>query len=384
MSEQRSAVYGTVALVALAIAASVPRAGAAQSAAQSAAQYRARLVSALRDRRTAQDSLDTLRARRGVDLPPDSLTSGLIRVRYAKANLGPSVEATLRGAVLHASAVADAQFGDARFDGTQAAIIVNRVQRGMIGSLTFDVLQIELPGPTGRLSTIRSPVTQRKLADELLDMTGTIATQGVPESVTKWAGYWAPSRPLTADDWQGAALDLATSSSSVTRTCYSGSETGCESALGLTPVHDRLTEWYTPDGWRALVDTWDPPVGDPALVAAHADCVKKNVIETCKRLALSRQVPIPLNMSTRSTLFNLAIARGGRSAYTRLRGATGTPLEVLARVAGVAPAVLVDDWRAHVLAALPRSALPSAGETTALVAWTVLFGFAATRRRPWR
>lgn len=361
----------------IAVAATVPQTVHAQ-----AAQYRARLVSALRTRKVVLDSLDTLRARRAIDLPPDSLTSGVVRVRYAKANLGPDLEATLRSAVRRAAAIADAQFGDARLDEPGAVIVVNRVQRVQLSSLTFDVVQVELPGRTGRISLVRAPVTQRKLADELLDMVGTIATEGVPADVSKWAGFWAPSRPLVADDWQAAALDLATSSSSVARTCYSGSVAGCESALGLTPVHDPLTEWYTPEGWRALVSSWDPPAGDPVLSAAHAECVEKKVMATCERLARSRQVPVPLNMATRSTLFNLAIARGGRSAYARLRGATGTPLQVLSSVAGVPPEVLVDDWRTRTLAAVPHAARPSAAETTALVAWTVIFGFAATLRRP--
>ncbi len=382
MSELRHALRRTIAGVAamFAIAAFVPKAGTAQSA----AQYRARLSATLRARKLAMDSLDTLRARRGLDLPPDSLKTGVVRVRYSKLNLGPDLEATLRAAVQHAAAIADTQFGDAQLEGPQAVIVVNRVARTEVSSLSFDIVQLELPGPSGRMTTVRVPVTQRKLSDELLDMIGTLATVGVPVNVSRWAGYWAPSHPLTPDDWEAAALDLTTSSSSVSRTCYSGSVSGCEAALGLTAVHDPLVEWYTPEGWRALVSTWDPPVGDPGLVADHADCVERKVMETCKRLARMRQIPVPLNMSTRSTLFNLAIARGGRSSYTRLRNATGTPLEVLSAVAGVSPEVLVDDWRTRTLSAVPHAARPTGAETTALLAWTALFGFAATRKRPWR
>ncbi len=221
MSELRRAVRRTIAGVAglFAVAAFVPHA----SAAQSAAQYRARLSATLRARKVAMDSLDTLRTRRAQDLPPDSLVSGVVRVRYSKLNLGPDLEATLRAAVQHAGALADTQFGDARLDGPDAVIVVNRVQRGQVSSLSFDVLQIELPGPSGRNTSIRAPVTQRKLSDEMLDMIGTLATDGVPLDLSRWAGYWAPSHPLTPDDWEAAALDLATSSSSVSRTCYSGS-----------------------------------------------------------------------------------------------------------------------------------------------------------------
>lgn len=105
MSELRRAVRRTIAGVAglFAVAAFVPHA----SAAQSAAQYRARLSATLRARKVAMDSLDTLRTRRAQDLPPDSLVSGVVRVRYSKLNLGPDLEATLRAAVQHAGALAD-------------------------------------------------------------------------------------------------------------------------------------------------------------------------------------------------------------------------------------------------------------------------------------
>ena len=127
---------------ALAIAAAMPRTGGAQSA----AQFRARLVNALRDRRVVLDSLDTLRARRAIDLPPDSLTSGVVRIRYSKANLGPDLETTLRAAVQRAGAISDTQFGDATL-GPGAVIVINRVQRVQISALSFqDVVQVELLG----------------------------------------------------------------------------------------------------------------------------------------------------------------------------------------------------------------------------------------------
>jgi hypothetical protein len=371
---------GVVACIALALAAPALRAANAQES----APLRKRLVSALRDRKAAVDSAEALKVRRAHDLPPDSLSSGVVRVRFSKQNLGADLQGTLAAAVQRAGAIADVQFGDAKLDGPESVILVDRAERPSLTALTLNVLRIELPGTNGRISVVRSPLSESKIADELLDMVGSLATQGIPANVTRWAGFWAPSRPLTSDDWVGASLDLMTSSSSVTRTCYTGSETACEIALGLTPVSDPLVDWYTPEGWRALVSTWDPPMNDPALAAAHAECVVRKVLETCKRLARTRNVPFPLSMMTRSTLFNLAISRGGRSAYTRLRNATGTPREVLSIVAGVPAEVLVDDWRTHVLAAAPHSVLPSGAETTALIAWTAIFGFAATRRRVWR
>lgn len=379
MSEPRRVVRGLALPLAIALASVMvaPRV----STAQSTAQYRARLIAALRDRHALRDSLDALHAHRIAEVPPDSVSSGRLHVRYSKATLGPSLDATLRGAVRQAAGDVDAEFGDAQIGDSGAVLVVSRVNWGMFTSLGFDAVLVELSGGRGRMSPVRSPITERKLADALVDMIGTLATDGVPANVSRWAGYHTPARPLTHDDWEAAALDLATSNSSVARTCYSGSVAGCESALGLTTVRDSLSEWYTPEGWRALVASWNVQPGDPALAAAHAECVDKKVMATCERLARSRPVPVPLDMATRSTLFNLAIARGGRAAYAKLRSAHGTPLEVLAAVAGMAPDALVDDWRTHTLASVPHGVRPGAAEATVLLAWTALFGFAATRRR---
>jgi hypothetical protein len=349
--------------------------------AQQLAQLRTRLVSSLRDRNAMMDSSKVLRANHARELPPDSLSVGVVRVRFSAKNIGPDLQATLAAAVRRAATIADVQFGDAKLDGPGSLILADRVTAPSWDALTLNALRLELPGTNGRISVIRSPLTESRITDQLLDMVGSLATEGVPPNLTKWAGYWAPSRPLTSDDWRSASLDLMTSTSAVTRTCYTGSEAACEIALGLTPVSDSLVDWYTPDGWRALVGSWDPPVNDPVLSAAHADCVVRKIFETCKRLARTRRIPFPLNMTTRSTLFNLALARGGRSAYTKLRSATGTPREILSSVAGVPVEVLVSDWRMRVIAAAPHSILPSGGETATLIAWTALFGFAATGRR---
>ena len=379
MSESRRVARSWALPVAIALASAVivPR----MSAAQSTAQYRARLIASLHDRRVIRDSLDALHAHRVMEVPPDSMNSAPLHVRFDRATLGPDLEATLRGAVRRAAGEVDTEFGDAQIGDSGAVLVVSRVRFGLVTALGFDAVLVELSGGRGRMSPVRSPITERKLADALVDMIGTLATDGVPANVSKWAGYHTPARPLTHDDWEAAALDLATSSSSVARTCYGGSVAGCESALGLTTVRDSLAEWYTPEGWRARVDSWNARPGDVELADARAECVEKKVMATCERLARSRPIPVPLDMATRSTLFNLAIARGGRSAYAKLRSAHGTPLEVLSAVAGIAPDALVDDWRTHTLAAVPHGVRPGAAEATVLLAWTALFGFAATRRR---
>jgi hypothetical protein len=381
MSDRRAAWRGALALgvAALVMLPAAPCCGSAQST----AQLRARLAATTRNTKIVRDSIAAMRARRAAELPPDSMAGGSIRLRFEKNNLGPELQATLLQAAERAGRAADTLFGDAAATAVGGLpILVNRERwRVAVSEASVDIVALELSGPGARSTQLRPPFTEHKLAEGILDLVGTLAMLNVPVAVIHWAGYWTPARPLTGDDWRDAALDLATSSSSVTRTCYAGSLQSCESALGLTTVRDPLTEWYSPDGWRLLVGSWKPGNESAALAAAHDECVAKKVAATCERLARSRWVPIPLTMSTRATLLHLALERGGHSAYARLLGAKGTPLQILAITAGVAPDVLVDEWRSRVLAALPHSVVPTLAETTVLVAWTVLFGAVATRRR---
>jgi hypothetical protein len=381
MSDRRGTWRGALALgvAALVMLPAAPRGGGAQSV----AQLRARLVATIRNTNIVRDSIAAMRARRGAELPPDSMAGGSIRLRFEKKNLGPELQATLQSAAERAWRIADTLFGDAAAKAAGALpIVVNHERAGLIGSTaSIDMVVLELSGPGGRSTQVHRPLTERRLADGILDLVGTLAMLSVPDAVIHWAGYWTPAHRLTGDDWRDAALDLATSSSSVTRTCYAGSLQSCESALGLTTVRDPLVEWYSPDGWRMLVGSWQARKDDMALAADRDACVVRKVAATCERLARSRPVPIPLTMYTRATLLGLALERGGHSAYARLLGAKGNPLQILAATAGVAPDALMDEWRSRLLAALPHSVIPTPAETGVLIAWTVLFGVVATRSR---
>jgi hypothetical protein len=209
-----------------------------------------------------------------------------------------------------------------------------------------------------------------------------MATARAPALAIQWAGGWVPSRRTTHADYEDAAIDLASSNAAIARTCYSGSVPACESALGLTDVHDALSEWYAPEGWRVLVSSWKPPKDAYSVIADRAECIEKKATQVCERLARSRPVPIPLTFATRSTLLGLALERGGRPAYSRLVGAKGTPLQMLSTAAGVSPDSLIREWRTRVLAATPKSTSPSPVEATVFIAWTLIFGFVAGRRRP--
>jgi hypothetical protein len=351
--------------------------------AQSVDQLRTRLVAASRLGRLLRDSAKTLHDMRLRELPPDSLTAGPLSFHFLKSNFGSDLQASLRAAGTHTMSVADSMFGDDvnRIAGT-TPILATRSHSRFGRFSTMDMVTLELADGGGRSTTVRAPVTVRKLEDGILDLLGTMATARAPAIAIQWAGGWVPSRRTTRESFEDAAIDLASSNAAVARTCYTGSVPACESALGLTSVHDTLSEWYAPEGWRILVSNWKPPKDAYSVIADRVECLEKKVMVVCERLARSRPVPIPLSFATRATLLGLALERGGRSAYSRLVEARGTPLQMLAITAGVTPDSLIREWRRRALAASPKSASPSPVEATVFIAWTLIFGFAASRRRP--
>jgi hypothetical protein len=368
-------------LIALALATAVvaPRAGTAQSV----EQLKRRLVASARRGLLLKDSLAELHEMKSRDLPADSLVVGDLTFRFVRANLGKDLEADLQAAAATALGVADSVLGSQLHRIASEAPILATRSRVRFGEFTrVGLVTLEIANGGGRSTTLRAPVTVRKLAEGILDLLGTMATSHVPASVIGWGGQWVPSRPLTPDLWEDAAIDMASSNAAVARTCYAGSQPACESALALTILRDSLTDWYTPEGWRVIVASWKPPNDAYAVIADRIECLEKNVHASCERLARSRTVPIPLTFATRSTLIGLAFQRGGRDAYSRMLAAKGTTLQILAATAGVTPDSLMHEWRSRVVAASPKSSRPSPLEATVFVAWIALFGVAAGRRRP--
>ncbi len=356
-----------------------PRAGSAQSV----DRLRERLLASSRRAEWLKDSLAELHQMRSHEMPADSIMVGDLKFRFLRSNVGDDVTAELRVAGKRALAVADSVLGDelprvAR----ETPILVTRSNSRYGEILRVNMVNLEIANGGGRSTLVRAPITQGKLEEAILDLLGTMATSRVPSSVVGWGGEWVPARPTNPEQWEDAAIDMASSKASIARTCYVGSVPACESALALVVVHDPLNEWYTPDGWRILVATWMPPKDADSVLAERMKCLDQKVNASCERLARSRSIPIPLTFGTRSTLMSLAFQRGGRDAYSRMLRAQGTTLQVLAATAGITPDSLIREWHARVIASSPKSASPSPLEATVFIAWALLFGSLAARRRP--
>lgn len=340
-----------------------------------------RLAAAVHLHAVINDSIAAARAQSRRVLPPDSIRAGALRLFYTRANVDPELAAALVTAAGRAAQSADAIFGDdlANFALRRPIGIAAIAGRWSIG--TWVRLDIEAGG--SRSVQIRPPVTEQKLEDAIITLVGTMATAGwATTTLAPWDGNWIPARRTTSEEWEAAAIDLATSSAAVARSCYTGSIAACDAALGLTPSNDPLADWYTPDGWRVLVATWHPPKNAFDLIQDRARCIEARDDAACERVARTHSVPIPLVYSTRATLLATAFDVGGRQAYHRLSNATGTASDALALAAGVTADSLVRAWRSRVLAATPRSSAPTIAETALFAGWCMLFGVAATRRRP--
>ena len=348
---------------------------------QDAARMRARLLEAVRAEHAAADTLLALRQRGRLDLPPDSLVAGTIVVRYDARELsGSSLEATAAGARLAFQEMQDYLGDGAALVGSSAPIIARKIPS--VAGFTTQGLEFSLPHAPGRNAHTGLPILPRTVANAMAELLGSFASEHVPTPIRQWSRDWNPVRSVDHAAWERAAVDLATSNSAATRACHAGGVAQCASALGLTAVRDPLTEWYSPEDWRVLVSSWTPGGLDVPAQRERAACLDDRELRLCERLSRRRNIPIPLTIGTRQTMYDLALSKGGTGAFTRMHHADGTALDILAATAGTTPDSLVSEWRARVLAAAPRETRPGALEATLALAWTLAFGVAATRSRP--
>lgn len=209
---------------------------------------------------------------------------------------------------------------------------------------------------------------------------GAVGTR-LPRGLVHWmSSEWAPLERPTADDWQRVATELATSRSSIARSCLA-TVAACRAVLELdaTPT-DPTRSWYRPEDYPAIVAEWNP--SDSANNALRARCVRDGVAAACETAMTILRVPRPLDAFPKISLVMLALDRGGAGAFQRLTTATGTPAEMLSTAARIPIDELVAVWRTDVIGAPVPHSRPGAAELAAVGVWTLVFGALAVRRRP--
>lgn len=210
------------------------------------------------------------------------------------------------------------------------------------------------------------------------DRVGEALASRLPERVRAWAGAG-----LSGGAPERAYRQLLTAPSTRARECFLGDDAACLPALGLTEGPEAPLGWYTPDELRAAVRSMPAGFSGGPARAQRSACLSGADRGACARVAdgRARWALIPVGAAARRALLMDALRAGGPGAYTRLVEAGDVPVrEALTLTAGRPVESVVPSWRSGLLAQRPQRSGGARGPAAAL-AWTVLFGALALRRR---
>jgi hypothetical protein len=214
------------------------------------------------------------------------------------------------------------------------------------------------------------------------------AMQGVDSTLAAWVMVGrAPLRLPNSAEYADAYVELATTESAALRRCRSGDATACLDALGLDSAQaPRLTRWYSPGDYRAMLRT-TAPRNDSIAVAAWLRCRHDRDDAACGVAALALpndRIPLPLSGSVRSTFLAEVLEHGGSGSFDRLVATPGNLRERIEAASAESADVTVKRWLDHVEASRPDRMRLSPGLFLASLGWSsVILALAFTRRASW-
>lgn len=222
-----------------------------------------------------------------------------------------------------------------------------------------------------------------EVAVAIVEMYSGIAGELGPESIRRWTRHQAIAVVRNSPrDWERVADALATSEATVARRCDLGELSQCITALELDAGSsaDRLHAWYSPGDMAALSS--GASSRDSATRALFRRCATTRTTAVCEAAMQHINVPTPVPTPTRAALVAFAVERGGDGAFDRLLAAKAPAAEALAQVSGIPIEQLVAEWQRRAAEAHTPRSLPSLLSTAGALAWMLLFGAVAVRRRP--
>lgn len=360
----------------------VPATSPAQVNAESlVAESSRRLAAASARSRANLEQLETLRAMALRDTPPDSIVAGSLTLRVPGEPLDAKSRATLQGAV-EAAWDSVSRFAGPAAAAIAAATTIEFTRNWSVNPRRVRSTSIGVPGPSGSAHYFGKNPTESESRDAIVALLGSSDAAAMPQSVRAWSSAWTPVAAPTSGNWSETAFNLATSQSSYSRDCLRGTLSACHTILDFNSraKGDNWRPAYRPPDLRALVASWR--TSDPDAQEVVRRCVKELRDEACDIVAAVMNIPAPVPVRAKQLLIAHALSAGGAGSFDRLTSATGTPAEVIAIVAGMPIDQVVAEWQQLLSAAEPKGSAPSAAELATIVAWTLIFGTLATRRRP--
>ena len=348
------------------------------------AQYLAEvrdLVSRLRDAERAAAVADSLRL---LDLPRDTVIVGTMKWLIDKSRTPAFPDAIAR-------AWEDVH----RVFGAEARVLHGRTHAARMRSAgTRDTSQkvidlIELPssGVLDIFDRVQARESAVVIAGRMSRRAARVIMQAGDDRVVKWLVTPVDPTPLRTGNRELMYVDLVTAPSQVASRCLAGDLVRCRDALGILETVDPLTEWYDAPERRLLVARMRDHLANGPRRAEFVECVDRHSYATCDRILRSMPgyvAPPALPPSARHHLFRLAIAAGGRDAYSRFALGTATVEQRLAAAAGMPIDSIVAHWRSDLMAARPPSPVPSMVSIWTTVAWGIAIMLLALRVVSWR
>jgi hypothetical protein len=320
-------------------------------------------------------------------VPPIELVRGAVHVR-TDAALAPRV----RLAVDSVAALVDRRGGAVMRERIAGRVLM--VAPDSVRSILSTRRVVTLSADTARrwsvarIQAAGNPSAARLTAG-LTTLVEQIAIQGADSAFAAWLMVGrVPIGPASDGDATDGYIELATSESAAVRRCRSRELASCLDVLGLDSLPGRrLERWYAPEDYRSLLRAVAPPREDSAAVAAWLRCRDDRDQPACRTAAVALpddRVPLPLSASARLAFLRVVLDAGGRGAYDRLLGTSGT-LRLRFAVAGGEPTeASVARWLARTEGARPDRMSPPLRLIVASLGWSgAILALALIRRTSW-
>jgi hypothetical protein len=216
----------------------------------------------------------------------------------------------------------------------------------------------------------------------------------LPRSVRQWLNSQLAARdPATL--WPAIYVSLATSATTISRSCLLGSIKACRQTLAIDRAADPLTEWYSPTARHAMVAPLRVKHDD---IARNIDQRAPGLIGSCldarQDAACTRIVREWFGVLSYGDPLQSSIGREGLLiAALEFPGARGVPAlsgkgelgleESLRAMAGADVDQVVEAWLARVRAAEPETVQSMPSVLLAALLWTLVAGGLALRGSRW-
>lgn len=316
-------------------------------------------------------------------LPSDTVIVGPFRVLTDAALIGRT-----QNALDSAYAQVKSTFGTAADSAIARRTFVIRLRATAEGSrdTVIDIAEVS----NGVLDIFdRSPsnADRERLSSGFMTKSGRLMRDRMDSVTVEWLGGMLSPEREGRRFTQRLFIDLLTTPAQVVGRCFGGDLLRCRDALGLTPLPDPLTEWYSPAERRLLVVGKRNSVRAGVLREAYTRCVDGNDYPTCDRLLRTLpeyRLQQPLSNEARHHLMRLALDMGGPTSFNAFVAGTGRTVEQrLAAAAGAPIDTIVSKWRADILAAAPKRQRLQVGTAWATLIWGTFFGILALGARRW-